>query len=153
MEKILPYLGVEQHFSEDEVQGKSIIMEDLTGMTKSETEKLLKGQSLTAVFSGDGETVTGQIPAVGQSVPGGSQVLVYLGEAAPERTVEVPDFAGMNRQQSSDTAGRLGLYILVTGNSDISTQVVATKQNIPAGEKVPAGTTIELEFTDTGARD
>ena len=127
MADILPYLGVEQHFSEDEVQGKSIIMEDLTGMTKSETEKLLKGQSLTAVFSGDGETVTGQIPAVGQSVPGGSQVLVYLGEAAPERTVEVPDFAGMNRQQSSDTAGRLGLYILVTGNSDISTQVVATK--------------------------
>ena len=153
MADILPYLGVEQHFSEDEVQGKFIIMEDLTGMTKSETEKLLKGQSLTAVFSGGGETVTGQIPAVGQSVPGGSQVLVYLGEAAPERTVEVPDFAGMNRQQSSDTAGRLGLYILVTGNSDISTQVVATKQNIPAGEKVPAGTTIELEFTDTGARD
>ena len=153
MADILPYLGVEQHFSDDEVQSKTIIMEDLTGLTKSETEKLLKGQSLTAVFSGEGNTVTGQIPAVGQSVPGGSQVLVYLGEAVPERTVEVPDFTGMNRQQATAEAGKLGLYILVTGNSEISATVVATKQSIPAGEQVAAGTTIQLEFTDTGARD
>ena len=150
---ILPYLGVEQHFSDDEIQSRSIVMEDLTGLTKSETEKSLKEQGLTAVFSGEGETVTGQIPAVGQTVPGGSQVLVYLGETAPERIVEVPDFAGMNRQQATDAAGKLGLYILVTGNGDISTQVVATKQSIPAGEQVAAGTTIQLEFTDTGARD
>ena len=153
MADILPYLGVEQHFSDDEVQSKSIVMEDLTGLTKSETEKLLKEQSLTAVFSGDGETVTGQIPASGQTVPGGSQVLVYLGEAPPERTVGVPDFSGMNRQQATAEAGKLGLYILVTGNSEISATVVATKQSIPAGEQVAAGTTIQLEFTDTGARD
>jgi Na+-driven multidrug efflux pump len=48
---------------------------------------------------------------------------------------------------------KLGLYILVTGNTEVSTQVVATKQNIPAGETIPAGSTIQLEFTDTGARD
>ena len=128
-------------------------MEDLTGLTKPEAEKMLKEQSLTAVFSGEGETVTAQIPAVGQTVPGGSQVLVYLGEGAPERIVEVPDFSGMNRQQATDAAGKLGLYILVAGNSDISATVVATTQNIPAGEQVAAGTTIQLEFTDTAARD
>ena len=153
MADILQYLGVQQHFSEDEVQSRKIVMEDLTGLNRQETEKLLKSQSLTAVFSGNGETVTGQIPAAGQTVPGGSQVLVYLGEDAPERRVCVPDFSGMNRQQAADAAGKLGLYILVTGNTEISTGVVATKQSIPAGETVNAGTTIQLEFTDTGARD
>ena len=153
MADILPYLGVEQHFSEDEIQGKQIVMEDLTGLTRQETEKLLKSQYLTGVFSGMGETVTGQIPASGQTVPGGSQVLVYLGEEPEERTVQVPDFSGMNRQQAADAAGKLGLYILVTGNSDISTQVVVTNQSIPAGETAAAGTAIQLEFTDTGARD
>lgn len=153
MADILPYLGVEQHFSEDEIQGKQIVMEDLTGLTRQETEKLLKSQYLTGVFSGMGETVTGQIPASGQTVPGGSQVLVYLGEEPEERTVQVPDFSGMNRQQAADAAGKLGLYILVTGNSDISTQVVVTNQSIPAGETAAAGTVIQLEFTDTGARD
>ena len=153
MADILPYLGVEQKFSPDEVAGQTFVMENLTGLTKQETEKFLKNQTLTAVFSGEGETVTGQIPAAGQTVPGGSQVIVYLGEDVPERTVEVPDFSGMNRQQASDAAGKLGLYIYIVGNSEISARVVATAQSVPAGELVPVGTTIQLEFTDTGARD
>ena len=65
----------------------------------------------------------------------------------------MPDLVGMTRQQASDAAGALGLYILVTGNQEVSTRVVATAQSIPAGEMAPAGTTIQLEFTDTGARD
>ena len=153
MSDILPYLGVEQHFSPDEVQSQTIVMDDLQGLTREEAENWLKAQNLTGLFSGTGETVTGQIPAPGQSVPGGSQVLVYLGEEPELWDVTVPDFAGMNRQQAADAAGKLGLYILVTGNTEVSTQVVATKQNIPAGETIPAGSTIQLEFTDTGARD
>jgi hypothetical protein len=35
----------------------------------------------------------------------------------------------------------------------VSAQVVVTQQSIPAGQEVPVGTTIKLEFTDTGARD
>ena len=65
----------------------------------------------------------------------------------------MPDFVGLNRQQASDAAGALGLYVLVTGNDEISTQVTVTAQNVPKGEKVPRGTTITLEFTDTAARD
>ena len=153
MSDILPYLGVEQHFSPDEVQGQTIVMDDLRGLTREEAENWLKAQNLTGLFSGTGETVTGQIPGPGQSVPGGSQVLVYLGEEPEQQDMTVPDFTGMNRQQAADAAGKLSLYILVTGNTEVSTQVVATKQNIPAGETIPAGSTIQLEFTDTGARD
>ena len=150
---ILPYLGVEQSFSADDIAGKEIVLPDLTGMTAKDASKLLKEQALTAQLVGIGDTVTGQLPAAGRTVPGGSQVLLYLEEAPDRETVTVPDFAGMNRQQASDAAGKLGLYILVTGNTDLSTHVVATKQDIPAGQNVPAGTTIQLEFTDTGARD
>ena len=153
MADILPYLGVEPHYSEEELAGKQVVVEDLTGLTRQETEKLLKQQGLTAVFSGNAETVTGQIPAAGQTVPGGSQMLVYLGPTPEEETVEVPDFMGMDRRQASDAAEKLGLYLLVSGNSEISTHVVVTKQNIPAGQKVATGTTIQLEFTDTAARD
>ena len=153
MADILPYLGVQRKYSEEDLAGQTVVMEDLTGLTRQDAEKRLKDQNLTAVFSGTGETVTAQIPAAGQTVPGGSQVILYLGEVAPERTVEVPDFAGMNRQQASDAAGQLGLYILVTGNSDVSPNVVVTVQSVPAGQTVDSGTTIQLEFTDTGARD
>ena len=70
-----------------------------------------------------------------------------------KREVEVPDFAGMNRAQAEEAAGKLGLYVLVTGNDGISASVVVTSQNIEKGTKVNTGTTITLEFTDTGARD
>ena len=52
--------------------------------------------------------------------------------------VEVPDFYGLNRQQASDRAGELGLYILVTGNDSLSPQVVVTGQS-PASRNPGAG--------------
>ena len=153
MADILPYLGVARNYLEDDAAGQQIVLEDLAGMTQKDVEKLLKSAGLTAKFFGNGETVTGQIPAAGRSVPGGSQVLVYLGENPPEYHVQVPDFSGMNRAQAAAAAGELGLYILVTGSDEISTNVVVTSQNIPAGTSVLAGTMIQLLFTDTGARD
>ena len=83
----------------------------------------------------------------------GSEVLLYFGEDVPNETVKVPDFAGMNRQQASDAAGALGLYILVAGNDGVSPSVLVTAQEIPAGELAEKGTTIKLEFTDTKASD
>ena len=59
----------------------------------------------------------------------------------------------MTRQQASDAAGLLGIYILVSGNPEISHNVVVTAQNIAPGTEVPVGTTIKLEFTDTQIRD
>ena len=102
---------------------------------------------------GDGETVTAQIPAAGESLPGGSQVILYFGEPPETRTVTVPDFTGMTRQQASDAAGKLGLYILVSGNMDIAPSVIVSWQKVSAGTQLPAGSTIELRFTDMTAAD
>ena len=153
MADILPYLGVEPSYGPEDVAGKSVVLEDMTGMTKKEAEKLLKSQLLTAKCVGYAETVSGQIPAAGDSVPGGSEVLLYFGEEPEERMVEVPDFRGMNRQQASDLAGSLGLYILVAGNDSVSAAVTVTAQETPAGMKVPVGTVIRLEFADTKVSD
>ncbi len=151
MADILPYLGVEQSFSEEDIAGKTIVMEDMTGMTAKEAEKWLKDNDLGHQKIGDGETVTGQIPAAGKTVSGGSEVLLYFGEAPAEEWVVVPDFTGMDRQKASLAAGKLGLYILATGNMSIETTVTAATQSIPAGTKVPMGTTIKIGFVDTKA--
>ena len=153
MADILPYLGVEQTFSEEDVAGQLVVLEDMTGMTAKEAEKLLKATNLTARTEGTEERITAQIPAPGQTVPGGSQVLLYFGEEAVERTVAVPDFTGMNRQQASDAAGAAGLYIQVTGNTKIAPNVTVTVQHTPKDTLVPVGTTIRLEFADSRAAD
>ncbi len=153
MADILPYLGVAQSWAETDPAGQQILVEDLQGLTAEDSERKLKKMGLSVLFSGAGETVTAQIPAPGQTIPGGSQVLLYLEEEPEPQQVEVPDFTGMNRQQASDAAGKLGLYILVTGNEDLSPTVTVASQSIPGGETVPAGTSVTLHFIDTAARD
>ena len=153
MADILPYLGVEQSFTEQDIQGKTLIMEDYTGLTAAEGEKALSKLGLSCLLRGDGETVTDQIPAVGAQVPGGSQVILYLGEQVGQETVTVPNFLGMQRQQASDSALSAGLYILVAGNTDVLPNVKVTSQSIPAGTQVRYGTTVRLEFTDITAAD
>ena len=156
MADILPYLGVAQSWQESDPAGQKILMADFRGLTAADAERKLKEAGLSAKFSGTGETaetVTDQIPAAGQIIPGGSQVLLYLGEAPEAETVTVPDFTGMNRSQAAEAAGKLGLYLLVTGNDALLPTVTVTAQDTAAETQVPAGSTITLEFTDTTARD
>ena len=82
-----------------------------------------------------------------------SEVLPQPGLVQALEPVQVPDFAGMNRQQAADAAGNLGLYLLIAGNDDPDPAVTVLEQSIPAGETVPRGTTVKLTFADTRASD
>ena len=150
---ILPYLGVERHFSPEETQGKEIVLEKYIDLTEKEASGKLNRIGLSAKFTGTGDRVTAQLPEPGQTVPAGSQVLLYLGGSPEAETVAVPDFTGMNRQQASLAAGKLGLYILVAGNDEVSPTVTVMTQSLPKDTQVPAGTTVTLTFADTGLRD
>ena len=69
---ILPYLEVKSQ----PVPG--VELPDLTGMAAKDAEKKLKQLGLTGVVEGDGDTVYAQLPAPGQTVRTGTQVLVYV---------------------------------------------------------------------------
>ena len=153
MADILPYLGVEKKYDPTDAAGQLVVLEDYTGMTPAEAQKELKKLGLTGVVSGSGETVLAQLPAVGESVPGNSQVLLYLSNTAEPEMVAVPDFTGMHRQQAMDAAGKAGLYILVSGNTEISPKVTVVAQDTAPGTQVPVGSTIKLKFLDTQAAD
>ena len=153
MADILPYLEVERNYSREDPEARTVVLPDMTGMTPREAEALLKPQTLSAAFCGEGQTVTGQIPAPGQTVPGGSQVILYLGEEVPAHSVELPSFLGMNRLQAEELAASLGLYIRVTGNTSEAQNVTVTAQTPAAGTSVPVGTTVVLEMKDTYAAD
>lgn len=150
---ILPYLGVERNYTEKDQAGQVLTMPDLGGMSAKEAAAALKAIGLTAQILGDANAVTGQIPAAGQKVPAGSQVLLYFGQQVQNRTVAVPDFSGMTRQQASDAAGKLGIYILVSGNPSVDGKVRVTEQSVVAGTSVAVGTTVTLTFTDRDIRD
>lgn len=153
MGDILPYLGVERRYTPEEAQSQPVVVPSVLNLTAEQAGQQLKADSLTAQIIGQGEQVLGQIPAPGQVVPAGSEILLYLSREPESRTVEVPDFSGMQRQQAQDAAGALGLYLLVAGNDGISPAITVTGQSIAPNIPVPVGTTIRLEFADTTAKD
>jgi beta-lactam-binding protein with PASTA domain len=76
---------------------------------------------------------------------------VYTQGEAEQNVTAVPDFSGMTRQQAADAAANAGLYMLVSGNTDIAPNVKAQAQSIAPGTQVSKGTTIRIDFTDTKA--
>ena len=153
MADILPYLGVKQTFGPDEIAGKQILLPDLAGSTVKEAEKILKDLTLSGEILGEGDTVTAQLPEPGQTVPGGSQVLLFLDGTPKITDVTVPDFTGQTYPQAVETAEKLGLYILPRGNRELSANVTAAAQSEPPNTQVPMGTTIILTFIELTARD
>ena len=72
---ILPYLGVAKT-----AEAGYAVLDDLTGLSRSEAQAILNEKKLEALYSGEGETVVSQIPQAGQQIPEGSQILLYLGQ-------------------------------------------------------------------------
>ena len=72
MADILPYLEVRRE------EAPGVELPDLVGLTAVQAEKELKALGLSAVLEGNGELVFDQLPAAGQTVPTGTQVLVYV---------------------------------------------------------------------------
>ena len=149
MADILPYLGVHHSYPEDDPAGQILLVEDFTGMETAAAEKLLKSQKRGYIKRGNGDRVTAQLPAPGQSVPGNTQVILYCGEMLETEKIKVPDFIGMTRQQASDAAGKLGLYVIPAGNPEVSPHVTVTEQSIPKDTEIPVGRSIQLTFTDS----
>lgn len=80
--QILPYLGIEKKYSEDELKLKNVgclTVPELTGMTKTEVKKLLLAYEFGEIFyEGDGDIVTEQFPLPGDLVNKKSSLILYL---------------------------------------------------------------------------
>lgn len=145
---VMPYLGIDPEYTEEDMNMVPITMPDLVGMTESEAKVLLAENSLNYRTIGEGATVMDQIPAAGAVVPGNAEVVLYFNNNAPTDLVEVPDFRTYSLFDCNYLANLKGLYVLVKGENKQDPSVVATYQNVPAGTRVPKGTTITVEFTD-----
>jgi stage V sporulation protein D (sporulation-specific penicillin-binding protein) len=104
MADILPYLGIEPDYTLEELANMDAAVPNVIGLTLEQAKATLKKQGLAFQTVGDEETVTAQVPAPGQSVPGDSEILLYFGLPSHTEQVAVPDFGQMNRQAASDAA-------------------------------------------------
>ena len=149
---ILDYMGVEKQYTAEELSGADVLTPSVTGLSLADAQAKAEAAGLTVRTVGDGETVTDQIPIQGASIPGGSEMVLYMGEAKPTDQVEVPDLSGQSPETVRQTLSSLGLYMKATGVSDYYTSsTIAAGQSIAAGTMVDRGTVVEVQFMDNTA--
>ena len=146
LEDILGHLGVEKTYSAT----ADVLVPNLNGRTLADATSILKRNNLTLRTVGEGDTVTGQIPASGASIPGGSQVVLYMGQDVPTDQVAVPNVVGLTLEQAQKKMEDAGLYLKATGASSYGAST-AYEQATPAGTLVDRGTAVEVRFTDSTA--
>lgn len=80
-ENILPYLGIEQRYTEEELKENEIgeiIMPDFVGQPKTAVEEWIQENGMQIEYLGEGEYVTDQFPLHNEKIGKNNNILVYL---------------------------------------------------------------------------
>jgi len=152
-EDILPYLGVEANYSEQDMSRVNVIMPQLIGKTEEQAQKLLGENFLQYRIIGNGSQIVGQIPAAGKELPGNSTVILYTDETMPTHKVKVPSLIGLTVEEATKLLNDLGLYLQAKGTDLRAKHVLVTSQDLKEGTEVALGTTVTVIFADTTAMD
>ena len=151
--EVLPYLGVEKVYTEEELADLDVYVDSQVGQVAHGAQSHFTRQGLNAKIIGGGGTVLSQIPAAGSTVPKGSTIMLYTDDSAEDDLVTVPDVVGESGLVANKLILNAGLNIKITGVGIENENAVAAKQSVEAGEQVPRGTLITVDFADTTLQD
>ena len=156
LESILPYMGVQASYTQEELDNMAVRVSGYKGWSVSYAKSVIEQSGLKVVVVGNGNVVTAQQPASGSYIEkSGGSVVLYAG-GAPEENVTVPDLMGKTAALANGTLVNLGLNVKIEGTPHYLTgneEIVVVEQSIPAGTKVAKGTVITITFRYVGKDD
>ncbi len=147
MEQILPYLGVERVYSQEEMTRIAVKVGKYSGFTVANAKAAIQKLGLECEVVGTGETVTSQIPASGEYVTNiNGKVILYTGDSTAMDPVTVPDLSGQNAALAIRRLYGMGLNVYITGatNYEQGQGAVIVEQSVKAGDRVPYGSVIQI---------
>ncbi len=151
MTDILPYLGYEPQYSQEELDKISVSVPDVTGEEISAAKAKINNTKLAYKVIGSGETVLKQLPEAGSSVYNGGTVILYTEESESQMTT-VPNLVGLTAAQVNSVAASAGINVEFSGSISSNT-VLSYAQDISAGETVSLGQIVTVYFRDEASAD
>lgn len=151
MEDVLPYLGYEPSYSEEELKKLSLTVPGTVGCTVAEAKGKVTAAKLEYKVVGSGEKVIRQLPEEGSKVITGGIVILYTEETAGTK-VTVPNLTGLSATEVNTKAASAGINIEFSGNTNTG-GIKSYKQSIAEGTSVDAGTIVTVYFRDESAID
>ena len=151
--ELLPYLGVDPVYSEEEAAYRDMFVPSVVGQNKDDAVSTLKGKGFETRIIGDGDTITGQIPAGGRTAPNSCTVVLTTESGGEVPTTIVPYLVGLSASKVAYAVKNKNLNIRYSGTGFTSAGGISIKQEIPAGSEVEEGTVVTVEFAVDGIND
>lgn len=149
MSEVLPYLGIDPEYTEEEMKLFDETVPKLTGNDINTAMKKLSELNLTVRVVGEGTKVTDQLPASGAEVAAGSEVIIYTDGKKPSEMTQVPDVCGLTAEQAQDTFAYYGLYMDTSGAPPINSSIIVSQQSVESGEETKYGSVIKVTLVDS----
>ncbi len=156
LEEILPMLGVEPEYTDEELKSLTIQVGNYVNKTKESAEKLIEKLGCDVEFIGNGNKVTAQSPRKDTLFTKGcGKITLYLGDDEGETEyVTVPDVTGMNVATANQTLINAGFNVRVKGikNFGLGSEAKVISQYPVAGTSYKKGEVIEVSsaYTENG---
>lgn len=148
---VLTYIGVKKEYSEKEIAMSEVSVPKVTDLSLEEGIDILESKTLKYRTVGEGEVITAQVPARGAVIAGNSTVILYLGDATPETSSNVPNLYGLNYDDAKWVLEERGFFLSTTTYVDGLCTVV--DQSLSAGDVAALGTVIKVTFTTQEVAD
>ena len=142
---VLPYLGVEAIYTEEELKNIDIAVPSAVGKQIEEAKRLFESSGISVKTVGNGEKVVRQLPSAGHLISRGGTVVLYTDDIENTK-VTVPDFSGYSISGANSLASQHQLNITLSGVTGENSGATAYSQSIAPGEKVDMGTIITVSF-------
>jgi len=151
MGDVLPYLGFEPQYSEEELKKLGVSVPDVTGIPVADAKGKITTNKLIYKIIGNGENVIRQIPEAATEVYTGGTVILYTEETG-DQTTTVPNLIGLTATDVNRIAAESGINVEFSGNTT-SADIKSSSQSIASGETVSVGQVVTVYFADEGSAD
>ena len=144
----LEHLGLYPTYTAEEQAKMDAVVPWVIGNLSMYAESVLAANGFETRFVGDASgdaEVTGTIPASGSTIPKGSEVVVYIGDAEIEYGV-VPNVVGMSASEANEAIINAGFNIKFNGGAAENSEAKASAQSWVPGATIAKGNVIEVTF-------
>ena len=149
MEQVLPYLGVEAVYTDEELEKMAVAVPNLNYWSVALATNYLDSLGLDYEIIGDGNYITSQVPASGVSMEKvNGRVMLYTGKQKSKATILVPNLVGKTAVAANSMVINAGLNIKIEGTKNYLSGTGATvvTQSPAAGTVVARGEVVTVTF-------
>ena len=156
LETVLPYMGIEPSYTEEELKALDITLPNYVGYETENAKAKIEKLGIKCEIVGDGEKVEYTIPAAGSRFSKLNGKVILVTDSDNEvKTATVPNVMGKKGSSANQMLINAGFNIEISGalNYESGQGAVVVSQSVAPGTKLEIGSVIKIELRHLDSHD